>query len=78
LSGWVQGGGGEKTLQLFVNDYGGDELAADSVDTGWLVWNTPTIAKFNVTGGKCTIGLKVVSTGGSWAFFDDVSLVKVE
>ena len=78
LSAWIQGGGGEKTLQLFVSDYGGEPLAVDSVDTGWLVWNTPTIPKFKITGGKCTIGLKVVSAGGSWAFFDDVALVKVE
>ncbi len=78
LSAWIQGGGGEKTLQLFVSDYGGEPLSVDTVDTGWLVWNTPTIPKFKITGGKCRIGLKVVSAGGSWAFFDDVSLVKVE
>lgn len=78
LSAWVQGGGGEKTLQLFVSDYGGEPLTADSVNTGWLIWNTPTIPKFNITDGKCTIGLRVVSDGGSWAFLDDVSLVKVE
>ncbi len=78
LSAWIQGGGGEKTLQLFVSDYGGEPLAVDIVDTGWLVWNTPTIPKFKITGGKCSISLKVASAGGSWAFFDDVSLVKVE
>ena len=78
LSAWIQGGGGEKTLQLFVNDYGGEPLAVDTVNTGWVVWNTPTIPKFKITDGKCTIGLKVVSTGGSWAFLDDVSLVKVD
>jgi len=61
-----------------VSDYGGDPLAVDAVNTGWLVWNTPTIPKFKITGGKCTIGLKIASPGGSWAFLDDVSLVKVE
>jgi arabinogalactan endo-1,4-beta-galactosidase len=78
LSAWIQGGGGENTLQLFVSDYGGDPLTADIANTGWLVWNTPTIPTFTVTGGKVTIGLKVASPGGSWAFLDDVSLVKVE
>lgn len=65
-------------MQLFVSDYGGEPLSVDTVDTGWLVWNTPTIPKFKITGGKCRIGLKVISAGGSWAFFDDVSLVQVE
>jgi arabinogalactan endo-1,4-beta-galactosidase len=78
LSAWIQGGGGEQTLQLFVSDYGGDTLTVDIADTGWLVWNTPTIPTFKITEGKCTVGLKVASAGGSWAFFDDVSLVKVE
>ena len=78
LSAWIQGGGGEKTLQLSVSDYGGDPVTVDIADTGWQVWKTPTIAKFHVTNGKCTIGLKVASAGGSWAFLDDVSLVKVE
>jgi arabinogalactan endo-1,4-beta-galactosidase len=78
LSAWIQGGGGEKSLQLFVSDYDGDPLTVKIVNTGWLVWNTPTIPKIKVTGGKCIIGLKVISDGGSWAFLDDVSLVKVE
>ncbi len=78
LSAWLQGGGGESTLQLFASDYGGEPLTAQSVNTGWLAWNTPTILNFTIVGGKCTLGLKVVSPGGSWAFLDDVSLVKVE
>jgi arabinogalactan endo-1,4-beta-galactosidase len=78
LSAWIHGGGGEDSSQLFVSDYGGEPLTADITNTGWLVWSTPTIATFTVTDGKCTIGLKVASAGGSWAFLDDVSLVKVE
>jgi arabinogalactan endo-1,4-beta-galactosidase len=78
LSAFIQGGGGENTLQLFVSDYGGDPLTADAVNTGWLAWNTPTISTFKVTAGKATIGLKVDSPAGSWAFLDDVSLVKVD
>lgn len=78
LSAWIQGGGGETTLQLSVSDYGGDPLSADIVNNGWLVWNTPTIPEIVVTEGKATISLNVVSAAGSWAFFDDVSLVQVE
>jgi arabinogalactan endo-1,4-beta-galactosidase len=78
LSAWIQGGGGEDTLQLFVQDYGGDPLTADVANTGWLAWNTPTIPTFTITGGKATIGVKVASPGGSWAFLDDISLIKVD
>jgi arabinogalactan endo-1,4-beta-galactosidase len=78
LSAWIQGGGGEKTLQLYLSDHGEEPLTVDVVNTGWLVWSTPTIANITIKGGKCTIGLKVVSEGGSWAFLDDVSLVKID
>jgi arabinogalactan endo-1,4-beta-galactosidase len=78
LSAWIQGGGGEKTLQLSTSDCGGEPQSVDIVNTGWLVWNTPTISNIAVSGGKCTISLKVVSDAGSWGFLDDVSLVKVE
>ncbi len=79
LSAWIQGGGGENSLQLVASDYGGGApLSADVKNTGWLVWSTPTIPQITVTGGKVTISLKVDSPAGSWAFMDDVSLVKVD
>ncbi len=78
LSAWIQGGGGEKTLQLYVSDYGGDPITVDIANTGWLAWNTPTIPEITITGGKCTIGLRVDSDAGSWGFLDDLSLVKVD
>ena len=78
LSAWIHGGGGETTLQLFASDYGGDPLTVDIVNTGWLEWNTPTIPEITVTDGTLTFGLNVASAAGSWAFLDDVSLVKVE
>ncbi|MBI1278350.1 MAG: arabinogalactan endo-1,4-beta-galactosidase [Anaerolineaceae bacterium] len=78
LSAWIQGGGGEKTLQLSASDCGGETQTVNIVNTGWLAWNTPTISNLAVSGGKCTINLKVVSDAGSWAFLDDVSLVKVD
>jgi arabinogalactan endo-1,4-beta-galactosidase len=74
LSAWIQGGGGEETLQLFASGYGGDTLTVDIRNTGWQEWQNPAIEDIVVTNGECTIGLKVVSNGGSWAFFDDVGL----
>jgi arabinogalactan endo-1,4-beta-galactosidase len=78
LSAWIQGGGGETTLQLFATDYGGATLTADAVTTAWQEWKTPVIEKIVVTNGTCTIGLKVAALGGTWAFLDDVELTKVE
>jgi arabinogalactan endo-1,4-beta-galactosidase len=74
LSAWIQGGGGEETLQLFASGYGGDTLTVDINNTGWQEWQNPTIEDIIVTNGECTIGLKVVSNGGSWAFFDEAGL----
>jgi arabinogalactan endo-1,4-beta-galactosidase len=74
LSVWIQGGGGEKSLQLYASDCGGDTRVVDIHNTGWLAWQNPTIENIVVTGGECTIGLKVVSSGGSWAFIDEVGL----
>jgi arabinogalactan endo-1,4-beta-galactosidase len=78
LSAWIQGGGGETTLQLSASDYGGAALTTDILTTGWQEWKTPTIEKIVVTNGQVTISLKVASSGGSWAFLDDMELTKVE
>jgi arabinogalactan endo-1,4-beta-galactosidase len=69
---WNQGGGGEKILQLFARDCGGNTKTMDIVNTGWQKWTNPTIQGIQVTGGKCTIGLTLDSDAGSWAFVDDV------
>jgi arabinogalactan endo-1,4-beta-galactosidase len=77
LSAWIQGGGGETTLQLFATGYGGSTQTADIVATGWQEWKTPTIDAIEVSNGQVTVGVKVTSKGGSWAFLDDVELTKV-
>jgi hypothetical protein len=51
-------------------------LTVNIINTGWQVWTNPSIDNIPVTTGKCVIGLRVVSTGGSWAFVDDVGLSK--
>lgn len=78
LSAWIQGGGGEETLQLFASDYGGETLTTEIINTGWQVWTNPTIGDIVITNGQCTLGLKVVSTGGSWAFFDEAGLFQIK
>jgi arabinogalactan endo-1,4-beta-galactosidase len=69
---WIQGGGGEKLLQLFSMGCGGEDKTVDIVNTGWQQWTNPTIKGIQVTGGNCTIGLKLDSDAGTWAFVDEV------
>ena len=76
LSIWIQGGGGENSIQLFANGYGGDTLTVNINNTGWQQWQNPAIQNIVVTNGECTIGLKVDAKAGNWAFIDDVSLTK--
>jgi arabinogalactan endo-1,4-beta-galactosidase len=72
LSLWIQGGGGENVLQIFARDCGGETKTFDIVNTGWVNWSNPTIRDIAVTNGTCTIGLNLDSSGGSWAFIDEV------
>jgi arabinogalactan endo-1,4-beta-galactosidase len=69
---WIQGGGGEKVLQIFAKDCGGETKTLDIVNTGWQKWTNPTIKGIQVAGGKCTLGLTLDSDAGSWAFVDGV------
>jgi arabinogalactan endo-1,4-beta-galactosidase len=72
LSLWIQGGGGEKVLQLFAKDCGGETKTLDIINTGWQQWTNPTIKGIPVMNGTCTIGLTLDSDAGSWAFIDEV------
>ncbi len=72
LSLWIQGGGGEKVLQLFTKNCDGETKTIDIVNTGWQQWTNPTIKGIQVTTGMCTIGLTLDSDAGSWAFIDEV------
>lgn len=75
LSAWFQGLGGEKPLQLFVT-CDGKTSTVDVTNTGWQKWTQPTIDKIQVTGGTCTIGVKINADAGIWGFVDDFELVK--
>jgi arabinogalactan endo-1,4-beta-galactosidase len=75
LSVWIQGGGGEESIQLFASGYGGDPLTVDIKNRGWQQWQNPAIQEILVTNGECTVGLKVVAKAGNWAFIDDLEFV---
>ena len=76
LSAWMQGGGGEKSIQMFASGYGGDILTVEIKNRGWQQWQNPAIQNILVTNGECTIGLKVDAKDGNWAFLDDISLTR--
>jgi arabinogalactan endo-1,4-beta-galactosidase len=75
LSAWFQGVGGEKVLQLYVTCGGVTKFLA-VVNSGWQQWSTPRIDGIAVSGGTCTIGVKIDADTGIWGFVDDIKLVR--
>ncbi|MBP2630559.1 MAG: glycosyl hydrolase 53 domain protein [Firmicutes bacterium] len=74
LSVWTQGGGGEKTVQLFASDFGGSKVTATITNDGWNKWHQWTIKDINVTNGQITIGIDNQANAGNWGSFDDIEL----
>jgi arabinogalactan endo-1,4-beta-galactosidase len=75
LSAWFQGMGGEKPLQLLAT-CDGKTYAMDVKNTGWQKWSQPTVDKIQVSGGTCSIGVKINADAGIWGFVDDFEFVK--
>gem|GEM_PF-3469488 len=75
---WSSPGRARSPLQLYASDYGGDTLVVDFENTGWQNWQNPTIENIVVANGQCTIGLRVVSEGDTWAWLDEVGLFQNE
>ena len=76
LRAWAMGGGGEKDYVLFARNYGGPELKAHIVNTGWQKWALYEIKGIAVSGGSCEIGLSMDGDSGNWGNVDDVEFVK--
>ena len=72
LSLYAMGGGGENTIELFAENYGGPRVFTEVVNTGWKNWKQYTVSGIEVRGGKCTIGIHIDANGGNWGNFDDV------
>jgi arabinogalactan endo-1,4-beta-galactosidase len=73
---WAAGGGGEKDYYLFARGYGGPDLSAKIVDTGWQKWKLYEIKGIPVSGGVCEIGLSMDGDSGNWGNVDDVEFVR--
>ncbi|HTP58211.1 MAG TPA: glycosyl hydrolase 53 family protein, partial [Spirochaetia bacterium] len=50
---WAMGGGGEKNYYLFARGYGGPDLTATMVNTGWQKWKLYEVKGIPVSGGTC-------------------------
>lgn len=73
---WAMGGGGEKDYFLFARGYGGPELQAKIVNTGWQQWKLYEIKGIPVSGGACEIGLSMDGGAGNWGNADDFEFVR--
>lgn len=74
------GEGGETTLRLFADGYGGDKVTTPNiVNTVWNEYGTYAIEHIHVTNGQAVIGLEVeapASSSGVWGRFDDVEFYR--
>lgn len=77
LKAWSAGGGGEKALQLFARDCGeaGVKTAGMS-NTGWQQWKQTVLTGIKVSGGRCTVGVRVDAQTGNWGNVDDIEFLR--
>ena len=75
---WAMGGGGENNYYIFARGYGGPDLSARIVNSGWQKWVLYEIKGIPVSGGTCEIGLSIDAQAGNWGNVDDVEFVRDE
>ncbi len=74
----AMGGGGENSIALFARDFGnGGEASVGIVNTGWKKWAVYETPAFEVTNGRCTIGIGIDAKAGNWGNFDDLEFYLV-
>ncbi|WP_018609805.1 glycosyl hydrolase 53 family protein [Uliginosibacterium gangwonense] len=77
LKAWIAGGGGEKSIELFAANCGSaDPAPAKATNTGWQKWGQYTVSGIQVSGGNCTIGVRIDGTAGNWGNVDDFEFIK--
>ena len=75
LSAWVMTNANQTVNQLYVKNYGGEEMNQTSPvsDLGWNKAVTDTI---QITNGHCEVGIYSIANGGDWCNIDNVMLRK--
>lgn len=75
LSAWVMTNANQTVNQLYVKNYGGEEMT-QTLPVSDLGWNKVVIDNIQVTNGQCELGIYSIANGGDWCNIDNVMLRK--
>lgn len=75
LSAWVMTNADQTVNQLYVKNYGGEEMN-QTLPVSDLGWNKVVIDNIQVTNGQCELGIYSIANGGDWCNIDNVMLRK--
>lgn len=75
LSAWVMTNANQTVNQLYVKNYGGEEMN-QTLPVSDLDWNKVVIDNIQITNGQCELGIYSIANGGDWCNIDNVMLRK--
>lgn len=75
LSAWVMTNVNQTVNQLYVKNYGGEEMN-QTLPVSDLGWNKVVIDNIQITNGQCELGIYSIANGGDWCNIDNVMLRK--
>ena len=75
LSAWVMTNANQTVNQLYVKNYGGEEMN-QTLPVSDLGWNKVVIDNIQITNGQCELVIYSIANGGDWCNIDNVMLRK--
>lgn len=75
LSAWVMTNANQTVNQLYVKNYGGEEMN-QTLPVSDLGCNKVVIDNIQITNGQCELGIYSIANGGDWCNIDNVMLRK--
>ena len=75
LSAWVMTNANQTVNQLYVKNYGGEEMN-QTLPVSDLGWNKAVTDTIQITNGQCELGIYSIANGGDWCNIDNVMLRK--
>ena len=75
LSAWVMTNANQTVNQLYVKNYGGEEMN-QTLPVSDLGWNKVVIDNIQITNGQCELGIYSIANGGDWCNIYNVMLRK--
>lgn len=76
LTAWVKSSGGQDLAQMYIKDYGGT-VHERNLNYRINHWKRIAINNIKVAQGRIEFGFHSIAGGGSYLYFDDVSLIKI-